>query len=128
MRSRGGSEFPPGLFPGTTSTLGRSSSTHHRSVAISSSLATSVGYSYQLAVVTDDAAMGISQVIRGMDLVPSTPRQILLYRASACRFRPLATSRWRSAPTAAGSPSVMARSSSRPYAKPVSILAVSLAR
>ena len=39
-----------------------------------------VGYSYQLAVVTDDAAMGISQVIRGMDLVPSTPRQILLYR------------------------------------------------
>ena len=40
-----------------------------------------VGYSYQLAVVTDDAAMGISQVIRGIDLVPSTPRQILLYRA-----------------------------------------------
>ncbi len=39
-----------------------------------------VGYSYQLAVVTDDNAMGISQVIRGMDLVPSTPRQILLYR------------------------------------------------
>jgi glutamyl-tRNA synthetase len=39
-----------------------------------------VGYSYQLAVVTDDAAMGISQVIRGMDLVPSTPRQVLLYR------------------------------------------------
>jgi glutamyl-tRNA synthetase len=40
-----------------------------------------VGYSYQLAVVTDDSAMGISQVIRGMDLVPSTPRQILLYQA-----------------------------------------------
>jgi glutamyl-tRNA synthetase len=39
----------------------------------------SVGYSYQLAVVADDAAMGISQVIRGIDLVPSTPRQILLY-------------------------------------------------
>jgi glutamyl-tRNA synthetase len=39
-----------------------------------------VGYSYQLAVVTDDAAMGISQVIRGLDLVPSTPRQVLLYR------------------------------------------------
>jgi glutamyl-tRNA synthetase len=39
-----------------------------------------VGYSYQLAVVTDDAAMGINQVIRGIDLVPSTPRQILLYR------------------------------------------------
>ena len=40
-----------------------------------------VGPSYQLAVVTDDAAMGINQVIRGSDLVPSTPRQILLYRA-----------------------------------------------
>ncbi len=38
------------------------------------------GYSYQLAVVADDAAMGVSQVIRGNDLVPSTPRQILLYR------------------------------------------------
>jgi glutamyl-tRNA synthetase len=39
-----------------------------------------VGHSYQLAVVADDAAMGVNQVIRGADLVPSTPRQILLYR------------------------------------------------
>jgi len=39
-----------------------------------------VGHSYQLAVVADDAAMGVNQVIRGTDLVPSTPRQILLYR------------------------------------------------
>jgi glutamyl-tRNA synthetase len=39
-----------------------------------------VGPSYQLAVVVDDAAMGVNQVIRGADLVPSTPRQILLYR------------------------------------------------
>jgi len=39
------------------------------------------GPSYQLAVVVDDALMGVSQVIRGNDLVPSTPRQILLYRA-----------------------------------------------
>jgi glutamyl-tRNA synthetase len=37
--------------------------------------------SYQLAVVVDDLAMGITQVIRGDDLVPSTPRQILLSRA-----------------------------------------------
>ena len=37
-------------------------------------------YSYQLAVVADDAAMGVSQVIRGNDLLASTPRQILLYR------------------------------------------------
>jgi glutamyl-tRNA synthetase len=40
-----------------------------------------VGPSYQLAVVVDDAAMGVNQVIRGSDLVTSTPRQILLYRA-----------------------------------------------
>jgi glutamyl-tRNA synthetase len=40
-----------------------------------------VGPSYQLAVVHDDATMGVNQVIRGDDLVPSTPRQILLYRA-----------------------------------------------
>ena len=38
------------------------------------------GHSYQLAVVADDDAMGVNQVIRGNDLVPSTPRQILLYR------------------------------------------------
>jgi glutamyl-tRNA synthetase len=36
---------------------------------------------YQLAVVVDDAAMGVTEVIRGDDLVPSTPRQILLYGA-----------------------------------------------
>jgi glutamyl-tRNA synthetase len=40
-----------------------------------------LGPAYQLAVVHDDAAMGVTQVIRGDDLVPSTPRQILLYRA-----------------------------------------------
>lgn len=40
-----------------------------------------VGPSYQLAVVVDDALMGVSQVIRGVDLATSTPRQILLYRA-----------------------------------------------
>ena len=36
---------------------------------------------YQLAVVVDDAAMGVTEVIRGDDLILSTPRQLLLYRA-----------------------------------------------
>jgi glutamyl-tRNA synthetase len=36
---------------------------------------------YQLACVVDDAAMAIDCVIRGDDLLSSTPRQILLYRA-----------------------------------------------
>lgn len=36
---------------------------------------------YQLAVVVDDAAMDIDMVIRGDDLLASTPRQLLLYRA-----------------------------------------------
>ncbi len=36
---------------------------------------------YQLAVVVDDAAMKISHVLRGADLLSSTARQILLYEA-----------------------------------------------
>ena len=37
-------------------------------------------FAYQLAVVVDDALMGVNQVVRGVDLLSSTPRQIWLQR------------------------------------------------
>ncbi|MGA0072146.1 MAG: tRNA glutamyl-Q(34) synthetase GluQRS [Steroidobacteraceae bacterium] len=37
--------------------------------------------SYHLAVVVDDAAQGVTQVIRGADLIDSVPRQVLLQRS-----------------------------------------------
>jgi len=42
---------------------------------------------YQLAVVVDDAEAGVTDVVRGDDLLDSTPRQILLYRALGLELR-----------------------------------------
>lgn len=39
------------------------------------------GAGYAVAAVVDDAAMGVTEVVRGDDLLPATPQQLLLYRA-----------------------------------------------
>jgi len=38
---------------------------------------------YQLAVVVDDVRMGVTQVVRGRDILPSVPRQMYLYACLA---------------------------------------------
>ena len=42
-------------------------------------------FAYQLAVVVDDALMGVNEVVRGSDLLSSTARQLWLYRELGLR-------------------------------------------
>lgn len=44
--------------------------------------------SYQLAVVVDDARQGIDQIVRGNDLIASTPRQLMIARALQLDYAP----------------------------------------
>jgi len=41
-------------------------------------------FAYNLAVVVDDAAQRVEEVVRGADLLDSTPRQVWLARALEC--------------------------------------------
>jgi len=43
------------------------------------------GAGYAIAVVVDDAAMGVTEVVRGDDLLPATPPQMLIYDALGLR-------------------------------------------
>jgi glutamyl/glutaminyl-tRNA synthetase len=49
---------------------------------------------YNLAVVVDDALMGITHVIRGEDHISNTPRQLLLYEALGFSPPVFAHPRW----------------------------------
>jgi glutamyl-Q tRNA(Asp) synthetase len=82
-------------------------------------------YAYQLAVVVDDAEQGITDVVRGADLLDSTPRQI--YLQHLLKF---ATPRYCHAPVALNANgeklSKQTRAAAVDYARPVAALLAAL--
>lgn len=72
---------PPGVVSFTDRRLGPVSQNVAEMVGDFVVLRADGCFAYQLAVVVDDIAQGITDVVRGEDLLDSTPRQILLYRA-----------------------------------------------
>jgi glutamyl-Q tRNA(Asp) synthetase len=66
-------------------------------------------WAYQLAVVVDDAAQGITHVVRGEDLADNTARQILLQKALGLPTPATCTRPWCWVPMAKSSPNKTAR-------------------
>jgi len=83
--------FQPGMSVRLRTSIGRVDWHDRRLGPQQQNVANSVGdfvlkrsdglWAYQLAVVVDDAAQGITHVVRGEDLADNTPRQILLQQA-----------------------------------------------
>ena len=79
--------------------------------------------SYHLSCVVDDAASGVTMVVRGADLRASTPIQRLLQSCSACPSQSISIIRWSRMRTAAASPSATSRRRSPRCAKRASTAA-----
>ncbi len=72
---------PPGTIEVNDSIAGRNTTNVARDLGDFGIAKADGTPAYQLAVVVDDAAADVDMVIRGDDLLDSTPRQILLYKA-----------------------------------------------